>query len=176
MPGEYEPKDSRNVTGISGKGMGSPGGADQQEGAPRWGGDGEQADPAQQAQQPVDSIDGQQQAGTVHFTADAALNNIVAGQQSQSEGTGGMELGGEHYPMAERVREHMEVIGADGVHVGTVDKVEGHRIKLTRTDSGMGAHQGHHHYVSLGLVAGIDGDRVRLSANGDVAYGLEEEE
>ena len=27
------------------------------------------------------------------------------------------------------IREHMEVIGADGAHVGTVDKVEGDRIK-----------------------------------------------
>ena len=27
------------------------------------------------------------------------------------------------------IKEHMEVIGADGVHVGTVDKVEGSRIK-----------------------------------------------
>ena len=26
------------------------------------------------------------------------------------------------------IREHMEVIGADGVHIGTVDKVEGNRI------------------------------------------------
>jgi len=23
------------------------------------------------------------------------------------------------------IREHMEIIGADGVHIGTVDKVEG---------------------------------------------------
>ncbi len=30
------------------------------------------------------------------------------------------------------IREHMEVIGADGVHIGTVDKVEGKRIKLTQ--------------------------------------------
>jgi hypothetical protein len=30
------------------------------------------------------------------------------------------------------IKEHMEVIGADGVHVGTVDKVEGRRIKLTK--------------------------------------------
>jgi len=30
------------------------------------------------------------------------------------------------------IKEHMEVIGADGVHVGTVDKVEGGRIKLTK--------------------------------------------
>ena len=27
------------------------------------------------------------------------------------------------------IKEHMEVIGADGVHVGTVDKVEGSRIR-----------------------------------------------
>ena len=43
------------------------------------------------------------------------------------------------------IKEHMEVIGADGVHVGTVDRVEGHRIKLTRKDSGEGSHKGHHH-------------------------------
>ena len=33
------------------------------------------------------------------------------------------------------IREHMEVIGADGVHLGTVDQVEEHRIKLTKADS-----------------------------------------
>lgn len=30
------------------------------------------------------------------------------------------------------IAEHMEVIGADGVHIGTVDRVEGNRIKLTK--------------------------------------------
>ena len=74
------------------------------------------------------------------------------------------------------ITEHMEVIGADGVHVGTVDKVEGKRIKLTRDDSGEGGHEGHHHYIDLGLVAGVEGDKVRLSANAVVAHGLEEEE
>jgi hypothetical protein len=73
-----------------------------------------------------------------------------------------------------QVREHMEVIGADGVHVGTVDKVEGKRIKLTRKDSG--SHSDHHHYISQGLIATIEGDRIRLSANGDAAVLLEEEE
>ena len=52
------------------------------------------------------------------------------------------------------IKEHMEVIGADGVHVGTVDKVEGNRIKLTKKDSGEGSHKGHHHYIDRGLVAG----------------------
>lgn len=74
-----------------------------------------------------------------------------------------------------QIREHMEVIGADGAHVGTVDKVEGHRIKLTKKDSGQGSHAGHHHYISTGLVAGLEGDQVRLSANGDVAVTFEEE-
>jgi hypothetical protein len=74
------------------------------------------------------------------------------------------------------IREHMEVIGADGVHVGTVDKVDGARIKLTKKDSGQGSHEGHHHYISTGLVAGVEGDKVRLSANADVAVTFEEEE
>ena len=39
------------------------------------------------------------------------------------------------------IKEHMEVIGADGVHIGTVDKIEGGRIKLTKKDSGEGSHK-----------------------------------
>ena len=73
------------------------------------------------------------------------------------------------------IKEHMEVIGADGVHVGTVDKVEGNRIKLTKKDSGEGSHMGHHHYIDRGLVAGVEGNKVRLSAIGAVAVTLEEE-
>ncbi len=76
---------------------------------------------------------------------------------------------------ASRIREHMEVIGADGVHVGTVDRIEGPRIKLTKRDSGEGSHKGHHHYVPLGLVADVEGNRVRLSANANVAVTMEEE-
>jgi hypothetical protein len=52
-----------------------------------------------------------------------------------------------------RIKEHMEVIGADGVNVGTVDRVEEHRIKLTKDDSGEGRHRGHHHYIDGSLVA-----------------------
>ncbi|WP_312163975.1 DUF2171 domain-containing protein [Phenylobacterium sp.] len=72
------------------------------------------------------------------------------------------------------IKEHMEVIGADGVHLGTVDKVEGDRIKLTRADSG--SHGDHHHFLSGGLVAGVEGNQVRLSANADNAAFLEEEQ
>lgn len=75
----------------------------------------------------------------------------------------------------EDIREHMEVIGADGVHLGTVDRVEGNRIKLIRADSGI-AHSDHHHYLSKGLVAEVEGDKVRLTARADVVADLFEEE
>lgn len=71
------------------------------------------------------------------------------------------------------VEEHMEVLGADGAHVGTVDRVEGGRIKLTKADSG--SHADHHHYISAGLVARVEGNSVWLSANGANAALLEEE-
>ena len=50
-----------------------------------------------------------------------------------------------------RITEHMDIIGADGVHIGTVDKVEGNRIKMTKADSG--SHGSHHHYLSEELMA-----------------------
>ena len=78
--------------------------------------------------------------------------------------------------IADGIREHMEVIGADGVHLGTVDRVESGRIKLIRADSGTGGHEGHHHYVPVGLVAGVEGEQVRLSANAGTAVLFEEEE
>ena len=73
------------------------------------------------------------------------------------------------------IKEHMEVIGADGVHVGTVDKVEGDRLKLTKADSGQGSHQGHHHYLPTGMVAQVEGNKVRLSATAANAFMFEEE-
>jgi hypothetical protein len=75
-----------------------------------------------------------------------------------------------------RIEEHMEVIGADDVHIGTVDRVESGRIKLTKADSGEGRHRGHHHFIDLSLVAGVEGQKVRLSANAAVAVTLEEEQ
>ena len=76
--------------------------------------------------------------------------------------------------MSHTITGNMEVIGADGVHVGTVDRVEDGRIKLKKSDS-FGHHEGHHHYIEMGFVAGVEGDKVRLSANADVAVTLEEE-
>jgi hypothetical protein len=72
-----------------------------------------------------------------------------------------------------RIQPHMEIYGADGARLGTVDSVDGDRIKLTKSDSG--SHRHHHHYISGGLVAAVEGNSVRLSANADNAALLEEE-
>jgi len=54
---------------------------------------------------------------------------------------------------AEQVREHMEVIGADGAHVGTVDHMDGgSRVKLTKSDS----EDGQHHLIPLDWVDHVD--------------------
>lgn len=68
------------------------------------------------------------------------------------------------------IKEHADVIGADGVRVGTVDHVMGDRIKLTKKSSV----DRHHHYISTALVAEVEDGTVRLSANADVAITLEE--
>lgn len=57
------------------------------------------------------------------------------------------------------IREHMKVIGSDRQPVGTVDKVEGDRIKLSK--DGPQAN-GQHHYIPSSWVDRIDGDQVCL--------------
>jgi hypothetical protein len=75
--------------------------------------------------------------------------------------------------MTHAVHKDMTIIGADGAPIGVVDHVDAHRIKLVAPKEG--AHKGHSHYISTGLVATIDGNVVRLSANADVALLFEEE-
>jgi hypothetical protein len=64
------------------------------------------------------------------------------------------------------IRSHMEVVGPDGSHVGTVDAVEGRRIRLTRKDP---AAQDRHSSFDADLVASVD-DKVRLNTT-DLAAG-----
>ena len=76
----------------------------------------------------------------------------------------------------EKIVRDMEVIGADGVHVGTVEAVADGRIRLSKRDSGEGRHKDHSHFIALGLVADVEGQQVRLSANAAVAVTFEEEQ
>ena len=72
---------------------------------------------------------------------------------------------------ASEIRPHMEVVGNDGQHVGTVDAVEGDRIKLTKKDDPDGSGQ-HHHYVAIGMVASVAGTQVRLNVDARMARDL----
>ena len=70
------------------------------------------------------------------------------------------------------IREHMKVIGKDGTHIGTVDHMEGDRIKLTKSDNPPG-HQGHHHFIDRKLVGSVEGDVVKLSVDASAVPKME---
>jgi len=62
-----------------------------------------------------------------------------------------------------QIREHMEVIGSDGEHVGTVDHMDGDdKIKLAKKDPAAG---GEHHWVNVSDVDHID-EHVHLKITG----------
>jgi hypothetical protein len=62
-----------------------------------------------------------------------------------------------------QIREHMQVLGSDGVLVGVVDHVEGQdRIKLTKNNSA----DGDRHFINMSLVDYVD-DRVHLAKPAD---------
>ncbi len=73
--------------------------------------------------------------------------------------------------LAPEIKEQMAVVGSDGGHVGTVDKVEGDRIKLTKKDDPDGSGQ-HHHYLPVSSVAAVEGGEVRLNMEADRARKL----
>lgn len=66
------------------------------------------------------------------------------------------------------IKEHMEVFGSDGQHVGTVDCVKGaDQIVLTKTDPKAG---GQHHVIPMAWVAKVDNAvRLRKSAKDAIA-------
>ncbi len=51
-----------------------------------------------------------------------------------------------------QIKEHMEVVGSDGEHVGIVDHIDGDRLKLVHHDSKA---NGKHHYLPLSAVASV---------------------
>ena len=67
--------------------------------------------------------------------------------------------------MVGQAQEKMEVVGSDGSHVGTVDKVRGDRIILTRSDPNAG---GIHHSVPCSWVESVEG-RVTLNRTAEQA-------
>ena len=68
----------------------------------------------------------------------------------------------------EQVREGLEIVGSDGVHVGTVDALSGTLLKLKKSDPSSG---GAHHYLDIGLIVAIrshqPGETIRLTVERD---------
>lgn len=59
----------------------------------------------------------------------------------------------------DNIREQMKVMGSDRQPVGTVDHIEGDRIKLAKNDPQAG---GQHHYIPADWVESVEGDQVYL--------------
>lgn len=75
-----------------------------------------------------------------------------------------------------QVREHMDVVGSDGEHVGTVDKVRGDRVILTKSDRNAG---GIHHSIPCAWIETVGGDKVTLektAAQAEDAWRVEREQ
>lgn len=70
---------------------------------------------------------------------------------------------------SQSIKEHMEVIGTDGKHVGTVDRLEddGRFIKLTREDDG--ATHGRHHWIPANWVDRVASGRLELDRSSEDA-------
>lgn len=66
-----------------------------------------------------------------------------------------------------KIAEHLEVVGSDGQHIGTVDKLV---IKLTKKDP---AAHGQHHIIPLDAVASVENGKVMLSMPASQAQGEE---
>ncbi len=64
--------------------------------------------------------------------------------------------------MNTNIREHMKVMGSDRQPVGTVDHVEGERIKLAKNDPLAG---GQHHSSPADWVERVEGEAVYLRQN-----------
>jgi hypothetical protein len=72
------------------------------------------------------------------------------------EGLGGAQAG------VSGLSENMEVLGADGQHVGVIDHIEGASIELKKDDP---AAHGEHHWIPLEWVASVDtAARLKLSS------------
>lgn len=65
-----------------------------------------------------------------------------------------------------QVKEHDEVVGSDGSHVGTVDKVRGDRILLTKNDTDAG---GQHHSIPSRWIDSVADKKVTLSKTAEEA-------
>jgi hypothetical protein len=65
-----------------------------------------------------------------------------------------------------QVKPDMEIMCSQGGHVGTVDHMDGNRIKLAKNDVSAG---GQHHYLPLSAAAGVENGKLKLNVDGQKA-------
>lgn len=59
-----------------------------------------------------------------------------------------------------KIKPHAQVVGMDNQVIGSVDNIQGDKLKLTRDD------QGQHHLIPLDWVDSVD-DKVHVKKNAD---------
>ncbi|WP_091738018.1 DUF2171 domain-containing protein [Phenylobacterium immobile] len=64
------------------------------------------------------------------------------------------------------IREHMEVVGSDGGHVGRVDHLKGSEIELAKFDFGGGLK---HHMIPVSWIDYVEDDKLVLDRSEDAA-------
>lgn len=108
-------------------------------------------------------------SGAGRSDMDQAGNGFGASGQQRQYDQGGGQMGGDSggrgddSRFAEQIREHMQVIDADGNDVGKVDSCEDGQIKLTRE----GSPDGEHRYLQMNEVEAVEGETVRLRSGGN---------
>jgi hypothetical protein len=88
------------------------------------------------------------------FGAGARAGNLTKGGYGAAPGGSGFAIrDASWHEDVEKIKAHMEVLGADGEHVGTVDCLRGGHIVLTKSDPASGDA---HHGIPAGWVAKVD--------------------
>jgi hypothetical protein len=64
------------------------------------------------------------------------------------------------------IREHMEVIGSDGRHVGRVDHVVGTEIELAKLDTASGLK---HHMIPMSWIDHVEDEKLCLDRTAEAA-------
>lgn len=102
-------------------------------------------------------------SGALAIGAGLGIAALIANQKSKEGGSGKRLHDGKSKIYSFDIREKMEVVGSDGEHIGTIDRVEYGEIKLTRKDSP----DNQHHFIPTDSVEAIDGNKVLLSQNAE---------
>lgn len=89
-------------------------------------------------------------ADRVETVTDTLRSTKVDIEDGRTIGTASTLVGN----IVSEIRDDMEVVGSDGAHVGTVDHMDGGRIKLKKIDPAAG---GQHHYLSPEMVKTVAG-------------------